>query len=788
VAPDGRGARAGWAVLLALAALPVLAAEPAARPGDTLAPLDLSVNGGPAQTVLVLIRERDVLVSPDDLVRAGLRGFDGPREVVAGRELVSLRSLRPPIGFVLDERALTLRLTAGPELLGRAAIDLLPSPRPPGLVPSAEPSAFLDYSARLATRGRFSGVVEGGASRGDKLLYASGQLYEDGRAGRGLTSLTVDDVPALRRVAVGDAFATSSTLGGGVLLGGVSIAREFGLDPYLVRSPLPRISGFASTPSTLDVYVNGVLTREVPLPPGGYDVSNLPVTTGSANVQTVLKDAYGRTQQLDWRAYYSSGLLARGLSDYGYALGFRRVGYGLESDHYDRPILVGRHRLGLTDTVTGGARLDAAPDLVSGGPSLSVALPFGTVDLEAAASREGERAGAAGALSYGWISPRLGAGALVRILSASYANAALRAADDRALVQANVYAGAPVLPRLAASASYAVQDFRDAGLYEALSVRADLSLPGNLTLSVTGERTRAASAPAVLGAMLSLAWAAAPALTADLSGQGGGAGKGISLGVQKGLPAGTGVGFWARAADGPGPRSADALFQGQWDSGRCELQYDRLGSSETASATLSGAVVAIGQRTFLTRPVQDGFGVIRTGVPGVRGYAEGQEIGRTDARGDLFVPSLIPYYGNRLSIADRDVPLDFRIGPVEQVVAPRVRGGAVARFPLERIRTLAGTLHLEPGDGVPAFGELALPGLGLEGVSPIGGDGRFYLENVPPGGHLAIVVWSGGRCLARLVVPEDSANVELGRVACVVEGDAVRAPASGGEPPAPPQQ
>ena len=49
----------------------------------------------------------------------------------------------------------------------------------------------------------------------------------------------------------------------GVILGGVSLAREYSLDPYLVRSPMPRLSGFASTPSTLDVYVNGrVYTRD----------------------------------------------------------------------------------------------------------------------------------------------------------------------------------------------------------------------------------------------------------------------------------------------------------------------------------------------------------------------------------------------------------------------------------------------------------------------------------------------------------------------------------------------
>ena len=66
----------------------------------------------------------------------------------------------------------------------------------------------------------------------------------------------------------------------GVFLAGLSVSREFSLDPYFIRTPLPRLSGAATGPSTLDVYVNGALVRSEAIAPGTFELKNLPVTEG----------------------------------------------------------------------------------------------------------------------------------------------------------------------------------------------------------------------------------------------------------------------------------------------------------------------------------------------------------------------------------------------------------------------------------------------------------------------------------------------------------------------------
>jgi outer membrane usher protein len=145
------------------------------------------------------------------------------------------------------------------------------------------------------------------------------------------------------------------------------------------------------------------------------------------------------------------------------------------------------------------------------------------------------------------------------------------------------------------------------------------------------------------------------------------------------------------------------------------------------------------------------------------------DVGTTDSRGDLLIPNMLPYYGNRLSIRDADVPIDYEIGKVEQLVASPYRGGALVQFDVHRIQSVTGVVEV-PGKGTPAYGELQIESSGKNLGSPVGGDGRFYLEGVPAGRHLARVEFKDGACNFNLVVPTDSAQtVDVGTVRCAPE-------------------
>ena len=80
-----------------------------------------------------------------------------------------------------------------------------------------------------------------------------------------------------------------------------------------------------------------------------------------------------------------------------------------------------------------------------------------------------------------------------------------------------------------------------------------------------------------------------------------------------------------------------------------------------------------------------------------------------------------------------------------------------------------GVLIAEAGvERAPAYGELTVTGPGgVKQISPIGGDGGFYFENLPPGRYPAAVEHKEAVCRFTLVVPSSkSAFVNLGIVRC----------------------
>jgi len=206
--------------------------------------LDLVVNHVHRGTVLVYLESNDVLVRISDLDAARLRGLAGDRRDMAGEVFVSLVSLSPGVTYEVDEDALELRLTAQPAFLAPTVVDFGAVP-PEGITYGHEGVAFLSYELHEQEPERVSAIGEVGFSARDAVLLGSFSRRSDGSFLRGPTSLTLDDRPRLRRLVIGDNFAGGGTLGSGAWLAGVSVVREFDLDPYVVHHPALGFSAVA---------------------------------------------------------------------------------------------------------------------------------------------------------------------------------------------------------------------------------------------------------------------------------------------------------------------------------------------------------------------------------------------------------------------------------------------------------------------------------------------------------------------------------------------------------------
>ncbi len=764
--------------------------------------LHLTVNQVDVNDVLVILRGKDALAKTADLQKSGLRVEGGTRDRRGEDDFVSLASLSPWVKFVVDERNLTLTVTADPKLFEGTVLDLR-SRRPEGIIYGTAPSFFANYfvtGSELQSGGgaRVSGFAESGLSLAGHLLYASGQRSSvDGSWERMLTNMTFDLRSRLASIILGDVNATSDAIGGVAMMGGLSVARNFGLDPYYMFLPMQRLTGTALTPSTVEVYVNGQLVRRDNLPPGQFTMQNLPVTSGSGETRVVVRDAFGATQTIANPYYMALGTLAKGLHDFSYNLGFVRQSYGTESWSYGHPALLFRHRVGLTDWLTVGVRLEGTLHMASGGPSLALRLPFGEVAAVGAVSDQEGYVGGAGLFSYSYMGKPFYFQAGIRYQSSDYANLGI---PPSSLPPANALpVGAPsptdrqrlnlltsVAKNIGRVASVSIQyeatDWWGNGWTNQVTLMCNRSITKWMYAFATVTNTYQSSVPAQYGTFVGLSFAPADRVTAgatrsDNWSGGSNHGGGTQAIVQQSLPIGPGLGYRMVLAEGENDiNQATVQYQGAYGRVEADYLHQGYGADESGHATLSatGGIVLIGGRPFLTRAVQDSYALIRVpGVPSVHGTMSNQVVGTTNSNGDLLIPNLLHYYGNRIGIDDKDIPLDHDIGATERTIAPPYRGGVVVTFPVRRVQSVSGSITVEEG-GVAAstaYGQIVVTAGERRVISPLDEVGNFYLEDVAPGSYPAEVQYATGVCGFQLVVPAGSvALVDVGAVKCTVTG------------------
>lgn len=733
--------------------------------------LELTLNGVPSGDVLVVMRGTEIWVDVESLRAAGLRDFEGTRESIDGHELVELSSIRPALRVELDEVGLRLAITAPPEALGHAVINGSTT-RPATIVSRRARSGFLDYGLTWSPGGPSNVALEGAASLGPWLLGTSIAATSGVGAVRGLTSLTLDQSNRMNRWVVGDTYAVTGPLGGALPLAGVSVSRDFSLDPHFLRYPTVGLSGAVSAPSTLEIYVNDQLVRREQLAPGTFELNRLAVPAGAGATRLVLRDAFGRERDIASAYYITTALLARGVHQFQYAAGVQRRDAAFESFFYAGSVAAGSHRIGLTDWLTAGGRAEAGGGLFSGGPQLVTSLGLaGELELAAAVSRDDGRTGSGASAAYTYAGRRFTLGAAVRRQSPAYATASMNAADVKPTLDAGASAGIRATSRLSVNGSWQHTTYSQGiGCIRSGTLSISSRVSRRTSLYATISRTGGArqDRAAFIGLTVSLADRTTATVGAERQ-------RGAShalVDVQRSLPLGTGMGYRLRADSGSSSiTTAEASYQNRW--GRFELRRQQLGGETSTSVMASGALVGIGGALFATRPLQDGYALVRVpGVPNVRAFLSNQEIGRTNGRGDLLVPNLLPYYPNRVRIADEDVPLDRTVGAIERMVTPGYRGGTIVEFPVARDTRIMGTIVLDEHGRrtVPVAGILTVEAGGGPVDSPIGIGGEFYFENLPAGAHRARVTFAGAVCELTIVVPTSPDPVQqIGAHTCAVQ-------------------
>ncbi len=714
-----------------------------------------------------------------------LQGGGAASVRVDGDAFIALDEV-PGLQVKFDAESVTLHLQVPAAALSGTTIDLLPKRRA-GVAYPADTSVFLNYGVNALGdesfgNRRYQGATELGARVGHWLFYntTDHQWGEGTSSGftRLLSSAQYDDRPNLRRLTIGDFFTAGFDLSTSVPMAGVSLTKDYSMDPYFIQYPTAAFRTEVTFPSTVQVRVDGNIVEQRQVPPGPLDITNITGLTGAQNVSVVVRDPFGREQVLQQPFFFATNAgLAEGLHEYSYNVGLLRRNYGSRSNDYDDPALAAFHRYAFTNRLTLGLRGQATRDIYNIGPFGTYQLPrFGVLAAGVSAGGRDGGTGYATGAAYSYTGSNFSFNLGARYFSRDFAQLADLTTPFRQRL-ARYASASTYLPGAGTVAVvYSTYDNYDGPNSEVANLSYTLGMLGGRALLTAGY-LRTFQPRSNYAAVLSLRYYFDRQTSAIASVGVGRDANTQSLSLQRATPQGEGVGYEVTAGrlGGDGPAGGFGRGFVQFNASHAEIgaeyaRSSRDGAPGLSRAFVAGSVGAVGGSVFLARPVLDSFALIRIPeMPDVPVYANGWYAGRTNAAGEVVANNLSAYYDNYISFGAKDMPIDFVYSTAEKVISPPDRSGSLVTFEVQRLRAVLGVLVAQRnGAAVPLeFRELTLS----RGSAVIKGftarRGEFYVEGVEPGEYF-VRLGNGSPCTARLRVPDDAGAItDVGTLICV---------------------
>lgn len=621
---------------------------------------------------------------------------------------------------------------------------------------SSIPALAVHYSATVDEKGRATLGTQMVASRGTTAAFAGG-VYSQDRFVRDLWRVEHDDVDRRVRYVVGEQIMRpADPLGGAERVRGVAIERAYDIDPTLATNPRPGLHGIIDQPGVIDIYSNGRLVSSTPIQPGPYQWGNLPLGSGSQQIELVFRGADGTRSVLSSSAFYGSNRgLAKGLTDFSL-----RAGKPYDTAQPTDLSWQGWVRRGVSSNLTLGARTEGQGDHRNAGVDASVSFGVGSMDVAYARDDAGHDAWSA---------------------NVSVARNGFDAQAGRTRLspeywflgrQSQVFSGdARVVDERFISAGYGAGAF---------SVRASASE----RIAINGSKTRTAGLVGTWRSSRNWRWFA----TADRVSQGSlsqyqaSVGVAIPLGSQRtqevevrALASEQGQGgqvSWNRhhqevygwSANASllslpgGERGAVAGYERATPVGTLLLSGVKTSEQAFGLATWSGSIIRANDDWFASSPEQGPRVLVSSSTPQARIRKDNQPVGQAGPRGKM-VSKLAPYSSINVQVEAASLPLDADTSGLQKTLITPRTGVVKVSFDTTANGQLEGLLLI---DGQPArLGVLSL-NHGPQGW--VGESGRVWIEGLEAGNWAGS--WTNGQVQRSCVVVVEANPLRIAKATC----------------------
>ncbi len=569
----------------------------------------------------------------------------------------------------------------------------------------------------------------------------------------------IRDVPSRRaQLALGNSTTQGGLMGDSLRVLGITVGTNFSMVPNLIVRPVPQLNGVAQSAGTVNVYANGGLLSTSTVPQGPFSVGAPNLQDGTVNYDVIVKDPSGRAYAVSQSYYADSELLAPGLHQFSYSAGAEALQTGL--NQYG-PLLAEAHeKIGVTNELSADFTAEYGPlhKVLAGAGVLGVPhVGSFTAGFGWLGAAQGSSSRIISNLGYDFTAARAGVSLYVRQLPNPYSSLGI---TSNVLNTAGAALWTHLNHRQDMQFSYSSSEGAQLNTHT-IMLSTTREFQGG-QLGFYAARTTGQYSSSSYGISLSRSVGRNSAVTTSANAQDG-----------RILPSTAFTGMYGRddnvrvnaTVGGIPGRTADLYLDGTGNATEETLDVSSgRGGLGYVDAGIHGGFEFVGGKVFASRMTESPYALVDVGYANIPVYRNNVLIGRTNGRGQLFVPMLSPYIQNTISIDPSTLPVGTTI-ETDKVVVPIPRTGTIVRF--KRESTGAVMFTLIDSNGAPLAPGTPLEGQAVPSGLFVANDGLVYFEN-PPSGTLAIHAKSkNGGCTAHVAIPKNVESVpNVGKVRC----------------------
>lgn len=652
--------------------------------------------------------------------------------------------------YQFNKRMLTLEINAPPQAFKDNSLNMHTNKK--FLTNLSPPGAFINYNLSATDSGHdernYGALIEGVVFNRWGSAIIGGVIRSNKNETETIRTDTYwqKDIPnRMLSLTLGDTIDPGSNWSRPARFAGIRWGRNFTLQPGYISSPMPSLSGSAALPSTIDVLVNNQKRQSETVESGPFDLTNIPVTTGAGEINLVVSNMLGE-QTLITRSYYTSPkLLEKGLTDFSFQLGFLRENYGIASNDYGSLFSSLNWRQGLSKTITVEGRLELQENRQAIGGMIDHVLGnFALLNLGFGLSRDHddqgghylvglERTGQSGSGAIRW-----------EYFSNDYNQFA--STDTEIKQRQRLFAGygLPIYRNISLGLNYINQSNWNNEAFDLLSATVNFSLPENIYLNTYASTRLDQNKDWNYGLNLTVPLGKQRSFSANSQRNDDGHHVNTAN-LRQSAPVGPGIGWGIQTSNDPNQRIRADLI---WNTKVGQITADAADNSNHDVALRFGANGSIGwlkDLPFAAPSIGHGsFAIVKVGdFERVPVYRSNQLIAYTNSQGLAFVPNLLPYQQNKISLNPSELPLDAEINGTEEYALPYAGSGVFVNFPVRRSYNALITLKQPDDAPVPLGAKVKLAGRDEEFI--VGKRGEVYLVNLSEMNQIT-VTWPTGSC------------------------------------------